>query len=277
MPDVAPITAVLPWFSIVLPVLAGLCGAHVLRRPPRSGRPDLIAAVSTGVVIALVAGGIATLLIGGLSGMFGGSPNYGLGLMWGAALAALTFLSSLGGYAFLARPGVGARALTGVILGPLVLIGGPLLMTGAAGAVTNTIAADQARAERAARSDGLRLVVSDVETTLRSAGTVARVDLTVTVEATRRYEVNVNPYDGGPGFFLHPAADRSGVGLFVAEPYGGPISYEPGVPTRYDLVFSADSYTYLSPGTWQLDMTFIDFTGLEYLVEATVDVRPAGG
>jgi hypothetical protein len=255
--------------AVVLPIVGGLVGLRILE-----GHPDRRRAIVAARGLALVVGIGGTLVIGQLAGMFGGGANYAIGLGWAVPIGILVFLSALGGYAALARPRVGAAALVGVLLGPIVLIGGPVGLGAWLGGVATEAAAAADRAAIAARSDGLHLDVSDVVATLRSDGTVGAVRLVATVTATRTYEVNVTTVDGAPTFFLRPQIETRGEGLYYTAPPGDDITFLPGTPTRFEMRLPAESFMAFQPGTWLLQMDFFGVDELEYRVEVPVEVRP---
>jgi len=100
---------------------------------------------------------------------------------------------ALAGYAVLAWRDVGRVALVGCLLGPAVLIGGPVLVSKVASDSHSKIAEADGKAAQAARSSVFRLSVAHVEATASEDGaTLERVTMTVTVraDATVRFGPN---------------------------------------------------------------------------------------
>jgi len=260
------------WLAVALPLIGGAVAIPMLRRAPRNERPDLGSAMSAATAIAVIALLAGTLRIGQLAGMFGGGPDYVLGLAFGIGAGALLFASALSGYAVLARPRIGSLAVAGVLLGPAILIGGPIGAGAGLQALARSLDVQQAISERAARSDGLNLVVSDLQTTLRPDGAIDTVRLVATVSATRTYRVNVSPVDGGPFFWAEPVPNPHGEGLGMIVRHGA-VTFAPGTPVRFEFSARADSYQSLEPGAWEFQMQFIDFQGVDYVVGVPVELR----
>ena len=122
--------------AVGLPILGGLWGLRQVNASPLRDRHDRRSAFRLAGGVALVVAAV----VGFVEAQFAGiracgflcfsntGPDYGVGVVSGAAVGAVIFLGAMAGYAALAKVRVGSSSFAGVLLGLLVLIGGPLLL-----------------------------------------------------------------------------------------------------------------------------------------------------
>lgn len=113
-----------------LPIALGVWAIWRMRRPPVAARSDRPAAVGMAITLAIFCATVGTLVMSEFAGMFSGHPNYATGLLIGVGAAIVLPLGCLAGYTLLATRGLGRVAWLGFILGPPVLIAGPLVIYG---------------------------------------------------------------------------------------------------------------------------------------------------
>ncbi len=128
------LVSAMAWLCVILPIAAGLYGLWSLVHPPVRLRGDRLRAVGCsgimGIVVGATIGSFGYLLA---RGMTTPPPTLFDALVLAVPIAGLFALAGLGGYAFLARRTDDAGALVGVVLGPAILIGVPLMLASTLG------------------------------------------------------------------------------------------------------------------------------------------------
>jgi hypothetical protein len=181
-------------------------------------------------------------------------------------------LAGVGGYGLLAF-GRRRGALAGLVLGPLLLIGGPLLV----GPGIQLIAQDAlARGYEHDLSAGSTFIHIDptTVTAASSNGHVSRIDVTATVTADRWMRVREDD-PGDPSIFF--AVRRVG----TTSPGWGTIDTPTmrvfGDPTAIELNFGIfDSGDDDAPGAWELIMNCIGTDQVAYRVAVPITVPGEG-
>lgn len=256
------------WLAVILPVVGGALAVLALRTDRMRGRRDVGSAVRLATALGLLPAALATMMVAG----FGG--GYGLGLAWGLGIGVVVALGAIAGYAALARRAVGRAALLGCLLGPLVLIGGPLAVSGLAREGWNDIAGARERDEQAERSSMVRLTVGDVEATLSEDGSVVEA-ISMTVEVRADAAIPFPPGDDiGEVFLLYP--DGSDEPAMVTDaPTARWTGFAAGQEYVFPLVFQRhESWPSGRPGTWVVELAFEDESGKRYASRTAVEINP---
>ena len=163
----AALAGFLPWVPGAIAVVGGLVGLGLIASPPRSDRPDRGDAKG-------VAGLLAALV--GIAGFFvlvpaifdaDATPFIIVTAIGAVLVGGVGFLAGIGGYALLARPGIGRRALAGAVLGP-VLFSAATLALRPIGAGLGDGAKGAAMSEHA-REIGLVPTIEDLDVTMGTA------------------------------------------------------------------------------------------------------------
>jgi hypothetical protein len=124
----ATLAGLLPWLPGVIAVVAGLIGLGLIRKLPRSDRVDRGDAKALAGLMAPVAGIAGFIAFAPV--IFDADPTpFFIATAIGAVLVAFVgYLAGIAGYALLARPGIGRRAVVGALLGPLLFAGATLAL-----------------------------------------------------------------------------------------------------------------------------------------------------
>ena len=256
------------WLAVILPVVGGALAVVALRTDRMRGRRDVGSAIRLAIALGLLPAALTTMLVAG----FGG--GYALGLTWGLGIGFLVALGALAGYAALARRAVGRAALVGCLLGPLVLIGGPLVVSELAREGWNDIAGAGEREEQAERSAMVRLTVGDVDPTLSEDGSVVEtISMTVTVRAD--VAITFAPGDDiGEMFLLYPE-ESDEPAMVTDAPTARWTGFTAGQEYVFPLVFQRHEGTPSGrPGTWALELAFEDESGQRYAARTALEINP---
>ena len=118
------------WLAVVLPLFAGILGGWTLLYSPQRKFPDASRALGCSLMVGLAAGGVTSLFLWSFRGLSSDPAAAGPleAIVPALGVSALVVLAAVGGYAFLARRGDGSAALIGVVLGPVILIGLPVVV-----------------------------------------------------------------------------------------------------------------------------------------------------
>jgi hypothetical protein len=256
------------WLAVILPVVGGALAVIALRTDRMRGRPDADSAIRAAIGLGLLPAALIVLVVAG----FGG--GYGLGLAYGLGIGLVITMAAIAGYAALARPAVGRAALLGCVLGPLVLIGGPIVVSELARERLNDIAGAAERQEVAERSSMIRLTVSDANPTLSEDGSVVEaVLMTVTVRADAA--ITFPPGDDIGDFLLYPPGSNEPA-MVTDAGTGRPTGFTAGQEYVFPLVFERhDGDAAGRPGTWAVEFAFEDRSGQQYAARTTIEIHPA--
>jgi len=117
------------WLAVILPLLAGVLGGWTLLYSPQRKLPEASRALGCSLMVGLAAGGVTSLFLWSFRGLSSEAQPPGPldAIVPALGVTALVVLAAVGGYAFLARRGVGSAALIGVVLGPVILIALPVV------------------------------------------------------------------------------------------------------------------------------------------------------
>jgi hypothetical protein len=198
---------------------------------------------------------------------------------WAAGIGALVTLAGLAGYAAMDRRGM-AGAGFGIVLGPLVLMVGPLLLAPILKEVSqgtiNTAYIQEART----RAAFIHVAVDDVMPAVRD-GYVQDIQLSVSITADRTLTLYRSPDEevewGLLHFVLIPPERPDFGALYAESPVGTPESLNVGESLAYTLDFDAvDPAVQRSLGTWELVMQAAGSDGLAYEVAVPVAVGGSG-
>jgi hypothetical protein len=297
------VASMLPWLSAAVAVLGGLWALRRIRRVPVVDRAERAIAVGLALALAVLAPlGVIGMIP--MSNPAGGSIGLFLVLGILLAVAGFVFLSAIFGYVVLARPRLGAIALAGVIVGPL-LLGGTMALglkvnqDAASAAQADAFATGQAALEiqlreaarqLAERSGVLHVSVRDVTVStapFHDAATgidrtvIGKVRLTLVLRADAPIHVRTDP-GWAPEVWLYPADDPVKAGLFAALPVGSPdVVAAAETPFALEFGYTADelagriTYPPGVPGTWTLRVRINPVDSL-YLQVETPLVLAAG-
>jgi hypothetical protein len=255
------------WFAVILPVVGGALAVVALRTDRMRGRRDVGSAIRLAIALGLLPAALTTMLVAG----FGG--GYGLGLAWGLGIGFLVALGALAGYAALAWRAVGRAALLGCLLGPLVLIGGPIVVSELARQGWNDIAGAGEREAEAERSSMVRLTVNDVDQTLSEDGSVETVSMTVTVRADAA--ITFPPGDDiGEMFLLYPEGFDEPA-MVTDAPTARWTGFTAGQEYVFPLIFQRHEGSPSGrPGTWTVELAFEDASGQRYAARTALEINP---
>jgi hypothetical protein len=271
-----------PMLAIALPIAGGVLGLLYLWRTRSGAERSRAWAVGIALGLGVVTFPVAFFLIA-LGHMWSPSrPGEGEIAGWAAGIGALVALAGLAGYAAMDRRG-SAGAGFGVVLGPLVLMVGPLLMAPILKEVgQGTINTAYVRDART-RAAFVHVAVDDVTPTVRD-GDVQDIQLSVSITADRTltlYQSADQEVEWGllhfvlipPGQSELPPQQREFGALYAESPVGMPGSLNVGESLAYDLDFdAADPDAQRSLGTWELVMQASGSDGLAYEVSVPVEV-----
>jgi hypothetical protein len=264
-----------PLLAIALPVLGGAFAVLHLWRTRSDADRSRRWAVGLALGLGAAVVPIAIVLIG-LGSMWAPSPPGGDEIAaWAAGIGALTACAALAGYAGMDRRRA-AGAGFGIVLGPVVLILGPLflaqLLREVGQGVINTAYVDASRA----RAGFILVQVDEITPTVRD-GNVEEIQLTVSITTERTltlYRSADMEVEWGLLHFALVPPNRPALGSLYAEsPVGEPVALVANEIVRYDLEFEAAQLdVQRPPGAWELVMQTSGADGIAYEVSVPVTV-----
>lgn len=278
---IAQLVLALPALAVILPLVAGAIAIGQLWRRRHSPGNGLAFPLAMFAVIATVSTVVALVGIQ-LGHMFSPQTLDTQDLLVGLGAGPLVALSGLAAYTALRRRGAGAGI--GFLLGPLVLIAGPLAFAAtmqelARGSISSAYM-DEARA----RGSHLAVAVDGVTASTGLDGQIDEVRLHVTV--TSDVWLSLVPSDqeiewGLMSFRLVPPGAEQAGWLYASSPVGEPAFLQPGVPVDYVLAFTGYEDTVTGaggtarqPGHWELIVSCIgNHESYEHAVNVAV-MRP---
>lgn len=266
----------LPKLAVALPVLGGAWA--FLRLRGQSTEPS---GRRTAFRLATALGGIGwvggTVMVGMLSGMLGSTPNWAVAALWGVAVGILTHLSTLFGYVALGGRRGGVVPVIGALLGPLLLMGGPIFAWSQVRTIAERSYEDAQAARDAERSSFLHVTASPVSVTRGSnaGAAMTSIRLEVTVRSDRAFAMSADPTTPTPYFSMSRRDPVIYAGAEAAA--GSPLRYEPGREVRYEVSMSVSEAAGIQ-GRWTLAVSFNGDDGLRYIVRVPIDLpAPTSG
>jgi hypothetical protein len=287
------VASLLPWLPIAVAVLGGIWALRRVRQAPVVHRAERAIAIRLAAALAALAS-LGTIALVPASNPVGGPII--LFLILGVVLAAagFVFLSALFGYVVLARSRLGAIALVGITVGPLLLGGTTALAMAWKQDLQNApyrAAAAAREKETAERSRAVHVSVDDVRVSTTSYRDPALGHDVQIVEAVRltmfvRVDHDIR-FPPGSGFardalvtLWPPVAGVALTGQTAAEP--APLMA--GRDVRFAMVFTYIPVKFndtllralSEPGVWSLELRFRDAQQLDYVVEVPVTLATIG-
>jgi hypothetical protein len=278
----------LPDMPALVAVIGGLWGIRRIRKPDIRARADRPIGIRLAWAAAVLGGLVISAVAASIGVMFSeGNFNLLLGLPFGIAAGVLFGLAAVFGYALLARTRLGGIAAAGSLLGPVLLLGGTMLVNGAAARLSQAqfdadVAANDAAV--AARSSVLHVAIESIDVkTAQGGAVIAAVHLRLRLSTDIALEFPPSNRGPEPAFYLEPPDPYGAVALTAAAPPGSPASIAAGGFAIYSLDFQytdelihATTGTYRAgpPGAWVLGVFFGQpTTSGEYNVELPLTLR----
>jgi len=269
----------------IVALLGGIWAIQRVRRPDIRARADRSTGIRVALAVALIGGVLAAGLIG-LAGMMFSEAHQSplLAVPFGSVAGGVLGLAAIFGYALLARPRVGAVAVAGSMIGPVVLISGTLLTT----SIASTIelgplrrAVEQHDTEVAAPSAAIHVTAEAPTVETARGGAVISV-VNLRIRLTADVPITLETEDPAPCFTLFPPDREAAMYLQTCARPGSPTTFRPARSyvyetwLRYPLaLIDATQGTYRAgpPGTWTLRVDFLDAAGAEYDVSLPMELR----
>lgn len=253
--------------AIALPVVFGIWAIAWLRRAVRAGDGTVRTASSGARALGAIAAILGGLLGGQLAGMFGGGFQIGVALGFGVGIGILVWLSSLAGGAVAIRQSRAGVLTLAMLLGPVVLIGGPLAVRSGLEIVANRSAETVERTEVEERSKVLTVTHGSPQAGIYTdnSGRLSLLQMRVTLVSGTEIELARDPASPSPGFIVQPVGHPE-LALVTPAPQGSPTTLVAGESVSYDLTWSTigGSVSVQAGGTWQLIVEFQGNGGLWY-------------